>query len=205
MSLAGGSIAFDGLELSSMDAAQTRRFRRHAQLVFQDPFSSLDPRVRVEETVGAALRHDPTLTVVERRVRVRKILDEVGLAGFETRFPHEMSGGQRQRVAIARAVVSRPRLVVADEPVSALDMTIQQQVLTMFRRLQAQYGFACIFITHDLGVVEQIADRVYVMSRGAVVESGATLEVFDAPRHPYTQALLAATPSRMAAAMQAKA
>jgi len=199
--LAEGCVVFDGIEVARMDAAQTRAFRRQAQLVFQDPFSSLDPRMRIGETVGAALRHDPALTPAARRDRVRQALEDVSLGGFEDRLPHQMSGGQRQRVAIARAVVSRPRLVVADEPVSALDMTIQRQVLELFQRLQAQYGFACLFITHDLGVVEQIADRVYVLSAGAVVEEGATEAVFDNPTHAYTQALLAATPSRMAAAI----
>jgi len=199
--LAAGTVTFDGMELARMDKTQARAFRRQAQLVFQDPFSSLDPRVRIGETVGAALRHDPAVSPRERRERVRQALEDVSLGGFEDRLPHQMSGGQRQRVAIARAVVSRPRLVVADEPVSALDMTIQLQVLTLFQRLQAQYGFACLFITHDLGVVEQIADRVYVMSAGAVVEEGATDAVFDDPRHAYTRALLAATPSRMAAAV----
>ena len=198
--LAAGAISFDGVELARMDKAQRRRFRREAQLVFQDPFSSLDPRMRIGETVGAALRHEPGVNAAERRERVRQALEDVSLGGFENRLPHQMSGGQRQRVAIARAVVSRPRLVVADEPVSALDMTIQLQVLELFQRLQAQYGFACLFITHDLGVVEQIADRVYVMSAGAIVEEGPTDTVFDDPRHAYTQALLAATPSRMAAA-----
>jgi peptide/nickel transport system ATP-binding protein len=198
--LAAGAIAFDGVDIARMDRDQARAFRRQAQLVFQDPFSSLDPRVRIGETVGACLRHDPDLTAAERRERVRQALEDVSLGGFEDRLPHQMSGGQRQRVAIARAVVSRPRLVVADEPVSALDMTIQLQVLTLFQRLQAQYGFACLFITHDLGVVEQVADRVCVMSAGAVVEEGPTEAVFDDPQHDYTRALLAATPARMAAA-----
>jgi peptide/nickel transport system ATP-binding protein len=199
--LTSGTIAFDGVDLARMTAPQSRAFRRQAQLVFQDPFSSLDPRIRVGETVGAALRHAPEIPPGERRGLVRQALADVGLEGFEDRFPHQMSGGQRQRVAIARAVVSRPRLVVADEPVSALDMTIQLQVLTLFQGLQSQYGFACLFITHDLGVVEQVADRVYVMSAGAVVESGATDAVFDRPQNDYTRALLAATPSRMATAM----
>ncbi|MDB5407060.1 MAG: transporter related protein [Rhodospirillales bacterium] len=198
--LAAGAISFDGVDLARMTADQRRAFRRQAQLVFQDPFSSLDPRVRIGETVGAALRHDPEITPRQRRERVRQVLADVSLAGFEDRFPHQMSGGQRQRVAIARAVVSRPRLVVADEPVSALDLTILLQVLTLFQQLQGQYGFACLFITHDLGVVEQIADRVYVMSAGAVVESGTTGTVFDDPQHAYTRALLDATPSLMAAA-----
>jgi peptide/nickel transport system ATP-binding protein len=131
---------------------------------------------------------------------VQKVLEEVGLPSFGSRFPHQMSGGQRQRVAIARAVVSRPRLVIADEPVSALDVTIQQQVLTLFQNLQSQYGFACLFITHDLAVVRQIAARVIVMSGGAVVEEGLVASVFRNPGHEYTRALLDATPTLQVAA-----
>jgi peptide/nickel transport system ATP-binding protein len=198
--LAAGSIRFDGIELDRMTPAQRKQFRRAAQLVFQDPYSSLNPRLRVRDIVAATLRH-VDIDTAERAARVEQILDEVGLASFGNRFPHQMSGGQRQRVAIARAVVSRPRLVVADEPVSALDMTIQQQVLTLFRRLQAQYGFACLFITHDLAVVRQIAARVVVMSGGLVVEEGPVLSVFSDPRHKYTRELLAATPALEAAAL----
>ncbi len=197
--LSKGSIAFDGIDIAHMSATQKAAFRRDAQLVFQDPFSSLDPRMKIGDLAGAALRHLPGVSATERRDRVNAILEEVGLAGFYDRLPHQMSGGQRQRVAIARAVVSKPRLVVADEPVSALDATVQRQVLDLFQRLQAQYGFACMFITHDLGVVEQIASRVYVLSAGVVVEQGEVAAVFDNPQHPYTRALLAATPSLMAA------
>jgi peptide/nickel transport system ATP-binding protein len=125
---------------------------------------------------------------------VTEVLKEVGLPGYQSRYPQEMSGGQRQRVAIARAIVSRPRLVVADEPVSALDMTIQAQVLTLLEKLQLEYGFACLFITHDLSVVEQIADRVIVMSGGRIIEEGPTHVVLHQPQHAYTQALLEATP-----------
>ncbi|HWM66386.1 MAG TPA: ABC transporter ATP-binding protein [Steroidobacteraceae bacterium] len=193
--LAAGTISFDGIELAAMTAAQRKQFRRDAQLVFQDPYSSLDPRRRVRDIVGATLRHVDDLDAAERRARVQSILEEVGLSSFGDRFPHQMSGGQRQRVAIARAVVSRPRLVVADEPVSALDVTIQQQVLTLLQTLQAQYGFACLFITHDLAVVRQIATRVVVMSGGIVVEEGPVASVFAAPAHKYTRELLEATPS----------
>jgi peptide/nickel transport system ATP-binding protein len=197
--LAAGSIRFDGIELARMTLAQRKQFRRAAQLVFQDPYSSLNPRLRVRDIVAATLRH-ADIDAAERAGRVNAVLDEVGLASFGDRFPHQMSGGQRQRVAIARAVVSRPRLVVADEPVSALDMTIQQQVLALFRKLQSQYGFACLFITHDLAVVRQIAARVVVMSGGVVVEEGPVLSVFSDPRHKYTRELLAATPALEAAA-----
>jgi len=141
------------------------------------------------------LRHADELNAAEKQARVQAVLEEVGLPSFGARFPHQMSGGQRQRVAIARAVVSRPRLVVADEPVSALDVTIQQQILTLFQKLQSQYGFACLFITHDLAVVRQIAARVIVMSGGAVVEEGLVASVFRNPGHEYTRALLEATPT----------
>lgn len=188
--LAGGAIRFDGVDLTNMTAEQRRSFRRSAQLVFQDPYSSLDPRLRVRDIVAATVRAAP-----DADDRVRAILEEVGLTTFGTRFPHQMSGGQRQRVAIARAVISRPRLVVADEPVSALDVTIQQQVLTLFQKLQSQYGFACLFITHDLAVVRQIASRVIVMSSGSVVEQGPVATVFRNPQHEYTRELLEATPT----------
>jgi len=188
--LAGGTVRFDGVDLAGLSAEQLRRFRRSAQLVFQDPYSSLDPRLRTRDIIGASLRD-----TADKDSRVQAILEEVGLPAFGSRFPHQMSGGQRQRVAIARAVISRPRLVVADEPVSALDMTIQQQVLGLFQRLQTQYGFACLFITHDLAVVKQIASRVVVMSAGAIVEAGSVAEVFRSPQHEYTRELLEATPT----------
>ena len=199
--LAAGSIRFDGREIGAMNRHHEGDFRRAVQLVFQDPFSSLDPRMRIGEIVGATLRHVAGLSAADRRERVRASLADVGLDGFADRYPHQMSGGQRQRVAIARAIVCRPRLIVADEPVSALDMTIQQQVLTLFQTLQKHYGFACLFVTHDLMVVQQIADRVAVMSEGAIVESGTVETVFGAPRHDYTRALLSATPGFIAAAL----
>jgi len=193
--LAGGRILFDGEDIAAPGRARERAFRRDAQLVFQDPFSSLPPHWRIGAIVGAALRHVPGLSADERRERVRATLDDVGLAGFEDRRPHQMSGGQRQRVAIARAIVSQPRLIVADEPVSALDVTIQLQVLTLLQRLQRDRGFACLFITHDLAVVEQIADRVIVLAQGRIVEQGSTDAVFAAPEHDYTRRLLAASPA----------
>jgi peptide/nickel transport system ATP-binding protein len=192
--LSAGTIRFDGMKVGAMNAAELRRFRREAQLIFQDPFSSLDPRMRIVDIVAAPLRHEGTLDAGGRRARAEQVLQEVGLGGFGGRLAHQMSGGQRQRIAIARAIVSRPRLVVADEPVSALDMTIQAQVLALLRNLQSEYGFACLFITHDLSVVDSIADQVIVMSEGRIVERGATRAVLAEPRHPYTQALVEATP-----------
>jgi peptide/nickel transport system ATP-binding protein len=192
---AGGRVCLDGIDLAAMNRAAMHNFRWQAQLVFQDPFSSLDPRQRICDIVGANLRHVPGMTAGQRAERIVAALEEVGLAGFDLRLPHQMSGGQRQRVAIARAIVSRPRLIVADEPVSALDLTIQLQVLTLFQRLQREQGFACLFITHDLAVVEQIADRVVVLEQGRIVEEGPTADVFAAPAHAYTRALLAARPA----------
>jgi peptide/nickel transport system ATP-binding protein len=191
----GGEILFDGVRLAEMDRGQRRQFRREAQLVFQDPFSSLDPKIRIAEIVGATLRHLPDLSRAERRAKVAAALEAVGLSGFADRFPHQMSGGQRQRVAIARAIVSEPRLVVADEPVSALDLTIQRQVLDLLQGLQKERGFACLFITHDLAVVDQVADRVVVLEGGRVVEEGPASAVLDAPKHEYTRRLLEATPA----------
>ena len=188
---AGGEIKFRGRDVT--DTAD-REFRLASQLVFQDPYSSLDPRMRVGDIVAEPLRHLPDLTSDGRDRRVAAMLEEVGLAGLARRWPHELSGGQRQRIAIARAIVRQPAFVVADEPVSALDMTIQAQVLKLFERLQAQYGFACLFISHDLAAVEQVANRVVVMQGGQIVEQGSRDDIFDRPQHEYTKALLAAAP-----------
>lgn len=188
-----GSIRVCGQDIGSLTPEAYRRYRAQAQLIFQDPYSSLDPRIRIAETIAAPLRVQ-SVPADEKLKRVEAVLEQVGLAGFGNRFPHQMSGGQRQRVAIARAIICRPRLVVADEPVSALDMTIQAQVLTLLQRLQSDYGFACLFITHDLSVVAQIASHVLVMSAGRIVERGPTAEVLRRPQHIYTHSLIAATP-----------
>ncbi|HKU93835.1 MAG TPA: ABC transporter ATP-binding protein [Vineibacter sp.] len=191
----GGQVLFRGNDILAADRATVRAFRLGCQLVFQDPYSSLDPRMRVSQTVAEPLRHVPELSAADKEHRVEEVLEEVGLAGFGRRLPHELSGGQRQRVAIARAIVRRPVFVVADEPVSALDMTIQKQVLTLFRDLQRQRGFACLFISHDLAAVEEVADRVIVMQSGRIVEQGSRDDIFDRPQHAYTKALLAASPA----------
>ncbi|WP_129779752.1 dipeptide ABC transporter ATP-binding protein [Peristeroidobacter soli] len=190
-----GSIRFDGQDFNGMDADAVARFRTRTQMVFQDPFSSLDPRMTLGAAVAEGLRHVAGLEHGERLRRAAEILEEVGLPGaYVERYPHELSGGQRQRVCIARAVVARPRFIVADEPVSALDVTIQRQVLKLLTQLQEKYGFTYLFISHDLGVVEQMADRVAVMFRGRVLEVGPRNTIFDSPLHPYTMRLLEATP-----------
>ena len=190
-----GSIRFEGREVTAFDARALAAYRLQTQMVFQDPFSSLDPRMTLAAIVAEGLRTLPDLTRAERDLRARAMLAEVGLAGdYGNRLPHELSGGQRQRVSIARAIVATPKLLVADEPVSALDVTVQKQILNLLMALQAKFGFSYLFISHDLGVVEQVADRVVVMYRGHILESGTRDHVYDSPRHPYTLRLLAATP-----------
>jgi peptide/nickel transport system ATP-binding protein len=191
--VSGGSIIFQGKALGGRERLQAARKR--IQMIFQDPYSSLDPRMRIADLVMEGLRLDRSIDRIEKRRRVERALDDVGLGGnYGERYIHELSGGQRQRVAIARALVMRPEIVIADEPVSALDVTVQKQVLDMLVSLQKTYGFACLLISHDLGVVEQIAHRVVVMLRGHVVEEGSRDAVFDLPQHPYTQRLLQAVP-----------
>ena len=185
-----GAILFQGVDILK---AANRAHRLQCQMIFQDPYSSLDPRMTVGQIIAEPLRHEPGLTAAQKRQRVTETLVDVGLPEqFRERFAHQLSGGQRQRVAIGRALVRRPKLVIADEPISALDMTIQKQILELFERLQRQYGFACLFISHDLSAVERIAHRVAVMNQGEVVEMGPRDTIFDTPQHPYTRRLLAA-------------
>jgi peptide/nickel transport system ATP-binding protein len=192
-----GRIVFDGEDCAAFTRERLAAFRRRTQMVFQDPYSSLDPRMRLGDIVAEGLRME-RLSGAERRRRAAEMLAEVSLPGdFIRRFPHELSGGQRQRVCIARAIVGEPAFIVADEPVSALDVTVQHQVMTLLSRLQAKYGFTVLFISHDLGIVEQIANRVMVMYRGRLIELGSRDDIYDRPCHPYTHRLLAATP-RMA-------
>jgi peptide/nickel transport system ATP-binding protein len=190
----GGDILFDGKPIFKSEAAYWE-YRLNCQMVFQDPYSSLDPRMTVRQLVAEPLRLVPGMVAPAKAARVEEVLAEVGLAdGFAERYPHELSGGQRQRVAIARAVVRRPSFVIADEPVSALDVTVRAQVLELFAELQRKHGFSCLFISHDLGVVEQVADRVIVMNEGRIVEEGSRDQIFDAPQHAYTRKLLSAVP-----------
>ncbi|WP_246083068.1 ABC transporter ATP-binding protein [Nonomuraea diastatica] len=190
-----GTIELAGRDITRLSRRAMRPLRRDVHMVFQDPFSSLNPRFTIEQIVGEPLlRHK----VADRRgasERVSAMLEKVGLRQeMRSRFPHELSGGQRQRVGLARALILEPKLVVADEPVSALDVSVQASVLNLITDLQRDMGFSCLFITHDLSVVEFLADRIAVMYLGKIVESGPKAEIFAAPRHPYTQALLSAAP-----------
>jgi oligopeptide/dipeptide ABC transporter ATP-binding protein len=187
-----GSIRFRGAELTH---ELRERERGQLQMVFQDPVASLDPRWTIARSVEEPLRLRGTGDRAERRRRVLELLDVVGLpARFARRYPHELSGGQRQRVGVARALALRPAVVVADEAVSALDVSVQAQILNLLERLQREFGLAYVFIAHDLGVVEHISDRVAVMYLGRIVEVAATETVFADPLHPYTVSLLSAIP-----------
>ena len=190
--LTSGSVELDGQEISAMSARALRPIRREMQMVFQDPYASLNPRKRIESIIGLTLGSDRTA----RSTRVRELLELVGLrAEHARRFPHEFSGGQRQRIGIARALAPDPRLIVADEPVSALDVSIQAQVVNLFADLQDKLGLAYVFIAHDLSVVRQISDRIAVMYLGKIVEVGPGENVVHKPMHPYTEALLSSVPS----------
>jgi len=192
-----GRVLFEGEDWSSLPAAALRARRRAVQIVFQDPMAALDPRLRVRDAVAEGLEAFRIgADAAERAARVDAALARVQLdASLATRFPHELSGGQRQRVCIARALAVEPRLLICDESVSALDVSIQAQILNLLRDLQQELGIAYLFITHDLGVVRNLAHRVAVMYLGQIVEEGPTEAVFTQPRHPYTRALLAAVPS----------
>jgi oligopeptide/dipeptide ABC transporter ATP-binding protein len=190
-----GQVRFEGRDLFTLDARALREFRRHAQLVFQDPYASLNPRMTISQIIGEVLKLHDIVPRAQRAERVAELLHLVGLEPrFARRYPHEFSGGQRQRIAIARALAAEPKLIVCDEPVSALDASIRSQVLNLLRDLQRRLGLTYIFISHDLAVVKHIADRVAVMNLGEIVEIAPATDVFASPRHPYTRALLSAIP-----------
>jgi oligopeptide transport system ATP-binding protein len=192
----GGSVRFKNQDLTNLKGRALRRVRRHLQMIFQDPYGSLDPRLTVEDIVGEALDiHSMAEDSADRRVRVTNLLMAVGLnAQHAQRYPHEFSGGQRQRIGIARALAVEPRLIICDEPVSALDVSVQAQIVNLLDELQQKRGIAYLFIAHDLAVVEHISDRIMVMYLGKVVEMAKAKALIAAPRHPYTQALISAVP-----------
>jgi len=191
-----GSIKLLGEELTTLKPSGMRRMRRNIQMVLQDPYSSLDPRMTVGDIVGEPFEiHGDVVPKRDRRKAVQDLLDVVGLnPDHINRYPHQFSGGQRQRIGIARALTLKPEVIVCDEPVSALDVSVQAQVVNLFEKLQAEFGLSYVFIAHDLSVVRHIADRVGVMYLGKVVEIGNENEIYEHPTHPYTQALLSAVP-----------
>jgi peptide/nickel transport system ATP-binding protein len=199
-----GCVRFMGHDLAVLPPPQLRGLRRHFQMVFQDPYGSLDPRQTIARIVAEPL--DAVDTAGRARAeRVAEALQSVGLKrGDGEKYPHEFSGGQRQRIAIARALITRPKLIVADEPVSALDVSVQAQVLNLLKELEARHGVTYLLISHDLAVVDYITARLAVMYRGAIVETGATRAVLAAPRHPYTQALKDEVPSLIAGRRRAQ-
>ncbi|KQZ13109.1 peptide ABC transporter ATP-binding protein [Mesorhizobium sp. Root554] len=191
----GGKAIFDGVDLFSLSASDMRAYRRQLQIVFQDPFSSLNPRMRVAAILNEALDARGFPRGQARRDRVAELLTLVGLSpDHASRYPHEFSGGQRQRIGIARALAVEPQFIVADEPVSALDVSVQAQILNLLGDLQKRLGLTLLFIAHDLSVVEYLCDEVVVMYLGRVMERGPSRLVYAAPRHPYTKALLATAP-----------
>ena len=191
-----GSILYDGKDLSALDRGSLARFRREVQMIFQDPFSSLNPRMRVSETLAEPLVIHRIGSAAERRERVAWLMERVGLSAHQlSRFPHEFSGGQRQRIGIARALAVSPKLIIADEPVSALDLSIQAQIINLLQEVKQELRLSFLFITHDLSVLRHLSDRIAIMYLGRIVESGRRDDVLSRPLHPYTEALLSAIPS----------
>lgn len=191
-----GVVSFQGNDIRQLAAPDTRQFRRSVQMVFQDPFSSLNPRMRIGDTIAEPLLIHKLCDVDRIRETSVNLMEQVGLSGDQyDRFPHEFSGGQRQRIGIARALAARPAVLIADEPVSSLDISIQAQIINLLQDLKQQHGLSLLMVSHDLGVLRHICDRIAVMYLGAVVELAPASELFTHCRHPYSQALLAAIPS----------
>jgi peptide/nickel transport system ATP-binding protein len=196
----GGSVFYKGRDVFAMGKEEMRNLRKDMQIIFQDPFSSLNPRMTIGEAIGESLEVHGIARGNERRERVEAILKVCGLDSYHyRRYPHEFSGGQRQRVVIARALVLEPQFIVADEPISALDVSIQSQIINLLEELQDKFGLTFLFISHDLSVVKHIADRVGVMYLGRIVEDAPKKEFYATPLHPYSQALLSAVPSMLPA------
>ena len=190
-----GEVRYQGTDLHRLSRTDMRRLRPELQFIFQDPYSSLNPRMRIGDAIGEALLQHGLAAKEEIRDRVEDILSVCGMSAYHyDRYPHEFSGGQRQRVGIARAIILQPRFIVADEPVSALDVSIQAQIINLFRQLQEERGLTYLFISHDLSVVEHLCTRIGVMYLGSLVELAPRAELFRQPLHPYTQALLSAIP-----------
>ncbi|HEU5063493.1 MAG TPA: ATP-binding cassette domain-containing protein [Solirubrobacterales bacterium] len=190
-----GSVKFEGREIAGLGRRQMRPLRRQMQMIFQDPYASLNPRKRVGQIVGDPLKVQKVASGAELRRQVQELLERVGLSSEHyNRFPHEFSGGQRQRIGIARALALKPKLVICDEPVSALDVSIQAQIVNLLDDLQDEFGLAYLFVAHDIGVVRHISDRIAVMHHGKIVEQGSADEVCERPKDEYTKKLLAAVP-----------
>ena len=198
--LDSGEVIFGGQNLAKLDSASLRTARRELQMVFQDPFASLNPRMKVGEIVGEGLLIHGLGIAAEQKEQVLQMLKRVGLSADDAlKYPHQFSGGQRQRIGIARALVLKPKVVVCDEPVSALDVSVQAQILLLLKELQQEMRLSYVFISHDLRVVRHIADDIVVMNAGKIVEQGSIEAVYNAPQQPYTQQLLSAIPGRKAA------
>jgi peptide/nickel transport system ATP-binding protein len=190
-----GEVLFDGRDVLALRGHEMRRMRREMQIVFQDPFASLDPRMTIEAIIGEPLSIHKLASRAERPAKIAELLELVGLsAGYRKRYPHQFSGGQRQRIGIARALAVKPSFIVADEPVSALDVSVQAQIVNLIQDLQQRLGLTMLFIAHDLPVVEHLCDRVMVMYLGRIMELAPSRRLYGAPKHPYTEALLSAAP-----------
>jgi oligopeptide transport system ATP-binding protein len=195
MTPTSGSVRFDGQELVGRTRRELRPIRKNIQMVFQDPYASLNPRKRIGQIIGDAMELHGLASGADAKRQVQELLDRVGLqAEHYNRFPHEFSGGQRQRIGIARAVALRPKLIIADEPVSALDVSVQAQIINLLEDLQTEFKLSYLFVAHDLGVVRHVSDRVAVMYLGKVVETATANELYNKPFHPYANALLSAVP-----------